>query len=233
MTGRVFRWTALGAGLGVAGYGAWAAFAWLRCVPGRRRPDAVLDRFAADFEIEERQAVLVRATAEEVFALAVETDLEDSPVVRAIVRAREFLLGTRTDGPSLPRGLLRKAEATGWGLLEKNERILVMGAVTQPWLANVVFRPLPPDELAAFDAPGFAKIVWTIGVDSVGAGECVLRTATRVKTTSVDARRKFRNYWAFISPGVRLIRWALLWRVKRLAEHPRRVTGAARPALPD
>ena len=45
---------------------------------------------------------------------------------------------------------------------------VTFGAVTQPWKSHVKFRGLPPDEFAAFDKPGFAKIAWTILAEPLG-----------------------------------------------------------------
>ena len=49
-------------------------------------------------------------------------------------------------------------------------REVVFGAVTQPWVTNVVFRALPPHEFAAFKEPGFVKIVWTLHAAPISAG---------------------------------------------------------------
>src|SRR5947208_6990648 len=84
-------------------------------------------------------------------------------------------------------------KALGWGVLaEVPGREIVIGAVTQPWMANVVFHALPPAEFAAFDEPEYAKIVWTLRADPIAAGESLFRTETRVNTTDPEARRKFR-----------------------------------------
>jgi hypothetical protein len=93
-----------------------------------------------------------------------------------------------------------------------------MGAVTQPWYANVVFRPLPPDEFVSFDQPGYVKIVWTLRADPTGRRTSVFRTETRVVTTDATARAKFRWYWAKFSPGIVLIRWLSLGPTRRDAE---------------
>ena len=69
-----------------------------------------------------------------------------------------------------------------------------MGAVTQPWRADVVFRPLPPEEFAAFHEPDYVKIVWTLRADSLGTTGSIFRTETRVLTTDPTARSKFRRY---------------------------------------
>jgi len=106
-----------------------------------------------------------------------------------------------------------------------------MGAVTQPWMANVVFRALPPAEFAAFDEPGYAKIVWTLRADPIAAEESLFRTETRVNTTDPEARRKFRWYWSLVSPGVVLIRRLSLGLLKREAERRSREPRPERMAV--
>jgi hypothetical protein len=92
------------------------------------------------------------------------------------------------------------------------------GAVTQPWMADVVFRRLPPEEFAAFDDPGYVKIVWTLRADPIGDTLSVFRTETRAVATDGVARAKFRRYWSLLSPGIILIRWASLRPLKVDAE---------------
>jgi hypothetical protein len=146
-------------------------------------------------------------------------DLQQSAMVRGIFRARELLLRSHPDRIPQMSGFLAQMKALGWGVLaEVPGREIVMGAVTQPWMANVVFRALPPGEFAAFDEPGYAKIVWTLRADPMDAEESLFRTETRVKTTDAEARRKFRRYWSLVSPGVVLIRWLSLGLLKREAE---------------
>jgi len=93
-----------------------------------------------------------------------------------------------------------------------------MGAVTQPWNAKVIFRPLTPDEFVAFNEPGYVKIVWTLRADPVGPAGSIFRHETRVTTTDTAARAKFRRYWSCFSPGIKLIRWLLLPSVRTEAE---------------
>jgi hypothetical protein len=153
-------------------------------------------------------------------------DLEESRIVRAIFRSRELLLRARPTRESLPRGLLAKTKALGWGVLaEIPGREIVMGAVAQPWTANVVFRALAPEEFASFHEPDYVKIAWTLRTDRVAAMKSVFRTETRVLACGPVARSKFRKYWAFLSPGIILIRLAMLNALKGEAE--RRARGAA------
>ena len=146
-------------------------------------------------------------------------DLQDSAVIRGIFKARELILGSQPDDTIRPRGLLAQTKALGWGVLaEAPGHEIVMGAVTQAWMANVVFRSLPLEEFAAFHKPGYVKIVWTLRADPISPTASVFRTETRAATTDATARAKFRWYWSKVSPGVVLIRWISLGLVKTEAE---------------
>jgi hypothetical protein len=100
-----------------------------------------------------------------------------------------------------------------------------MGAVTQPWNANTVFRSLSPEEFAAFDEPEYVKIAWTLRADPDGKGRAIFRHETRVATTDRAARAKFRDYWAVFSPGIKLIRLLILRPLR--AEAERRASAAS------
>jgi len=221
------RWLAAGVGVAVGSYAALAASAWLRY--GNAPPasgdeaDDWLDRFMPTYEVVERHHVRVAAPAGVTFAAAVEVDPNQSAIVRAIFKGRELAMGSRPGPEPDARGFIPRMRALGWGVLaDVPGREIVMGAVTRPWLADVVFRALPPGEFAAFGEAGYAKIAWTLRADAVGSGESVFRTETRVATTDRFARAKFRQYWSLVSPGIVLIRWMLLGPVK--AEEERRFT---------
>ena len=181
--------------------------------------DAFLDRFMPEYEVVERHHIDVAAPAEVTFAASMAMDLEDSRVIRAIFKGRELLLGAEADTKPHGRGLVAVTKELGWGVLaDVPGHEIVMGAVTQPWKANVVFRGLPPDEFAAFNEPDYVKIVWTLRADAVSDTTSVARTETRVVATDAEARRKFRWYWARFSPGIVLIREISLRLVKKEAE---------------
>jgi hypothetical protein len=159
---------------------------------------------------------------------AYEMDLSRSPIVRAIFKGRELIMGTtgRTAPPS--RGLVADMRAIGWGVLaEIPDHEIVMGGVTKPWMADPVFRALPPAEFAAFQEPDLVKIAWTLRADSLDDGTSIFHTETRALATDAGARRKFRWYWSCLSPGILLIRRAMLRPLKADAE--RRVA-ADRPS---
>ena len=227
----VVRWLSTGLAVTAAAYAAYVGVTWFRYGnPSRSTPeseDPLLDRFMPIYDIAERHHVRVDAPAVITFAAACEADLLQSPVAGAIFKAREVILGSETDPTVRPRGLLPWTKSLGWGVLaDVPGREVVMGAVTRPWEANVVFRPLPPDQFAAFNEPGYVKIAWTLRADPIGPRESVFRTETRAIPTDAAARTQFRRYWSFLSPGIIVIRWASLRPLKTEAERRARLEPA-------
>jgi len=193
----------------------------------RDERDDLLDRFMPHYEVVERHRIRVSAPADVTFAAACDQDLFAMPLVRLIVSARERILGATPAARPQSRGLLAATRSLGWGeLAAVAGREIVMGAVTRPWEPNVIFHALPPDQFAAFAEPGFVKIAWTLRADPVDDSASIFRTETRAVATDPIARARFRRYWAFVSPGVRLIRRLSLRPLKRVAER------RARTALP-
>ncbi len=210
-------------GAAAAGYAAYVTTAWFRfgrpAFARAEDSDPLLDRFMPLYDVVERHHIGVDAPAEITYAAACDADLMHSPVARALFKGRELILRSTPDTIARPRGVLAVTTSMGWRILaEIPGREVVVGAVTRPWEANAVFRPLPPDEFAAFDEPDFVKIVWTIRADPVRATESIFRTETRALATSASARTKFRRYWSFLSPGIIIIRWMTLGPVKAEAE---------------
>jgi hypothetical protein len=184
------------------------------------RTDPLLDRFLPVYDVREYHEIEVDAPAEAAYAAARALDLHRSGLVRAIFRGRELLMNARrSHDEEVSRPLVSECLSIGWGLLaEEPGRELVMGAVTRPWEADVRFWSLPPDEFATFDAPGYAKIVWTLAALPITSGASIAHTETRVWMTDAVARSRFRRYWALVSPGVVLIRRQSLRIVKADAE---------------
>ena len=216
------------AGIAAGTYAATAAVGWWRYgAPRPARPDErdeLLDRFMPSYEVVERHHVRIDAPAATTLAAAREMDMAQSWIARAIFRSREIILRAPPDRRKRPQGLLAEVLALGWGVLaEEPGREIVVGAVTKPWEADVVFRALPPDEFAAFCEPDYVKIIWNLRADPIGGSASVFRTETRVLTTDAAARRRFRRYWAFFSPGISLIRALSLTPLKREAERRARL----------
>lgn len=219
----IAAWSAAGAGLAAAEYAVSVGRSWLRYGQGPRSADdegdALLDRFMPAYDVVERHQIRVQAPAAVTLAVARDQELLQLPVVRALVRGRELILGARPDERPRPRGLLAEVQSLGWVVLaELPNREVVVGAVTKPWEPNVTFRSIPPDEFAAFAEPDYVKIAWTLRADPIGQRAAMFRTETRALATGPAARTKFRRYGAFLSPGIRLIRRLSLRPLKTAAE---------------
>ncbi len=181
--------------------------------------DSLLDRFIPEPEVVEHHKIDIQAPADVVMTAAREMELLNSPVVRAIIRARELALGGEPDTQSHPTRLLEQMQSIGWVVLaEQPGRELVMGAVTQPWQAAPVFRSIASAEFREFAEPGFVKIAWTLRADPVDQQRSTFHTETRVCTTDAEARARCRSYWSFVAPGVELIRMAMLRPLRQAAE---------------
>jgi hypothetical protein len=216
-------WSAIAGAVAAAAYGTYVGITWYRygnvAPPSPGEQDPLLDRFLPVYEIVERHQIRVSAPAAVTLDAARDVDLQASPVVRTIIRARELILGATPVERRSPRGLLAETQSLGWGVLaDVPGREVVVGAVTRPWEANVTFRALPPDQFAAFTEAGYVKIAWTIRADPITATESLFWTETRAIATDPNARTRFRRYWSFLSPGIIVIRWALLGPVKKAAE---------------
>lgn len=215
------RWILVAAGafaLGpVLGWGLYASITWLRF--GHPRSDVgndvgndvdadpLMQRYMPRYDIAEVHTTRVAAPASIAFDAASRMDLQQSSVIHAIFRGRELLLGASPPPRPADVPLLAELRSLGWGVLEEVPgRQVVLGAVTQPWQADVVFRAVPPGAFAAFDCAGYVKIVVTIAADSLGSNRSMLRTETRALATDAASRARFRRYWSVFSPGILLIR---------------------------
>jgi hypothetical protein len=221
------RWVAGAAGVSVAAYGAYAGVTWLRY--GRAShpagsDDPLLDQFMRDYDVAERHQTVVAAPADVTFQAASELDFRRSPLISAIFKAREVIMRAQPARADVPCSFLDQMRSIGWGeLYHEPGRLVVMGAVTQPWMADVVFRALPPERFAPFAEPGYVKILWTLSAVPIETGsnglpQSVLRTETRAWPTDPVARAKFRRYWSVASPGIILIRRLALGLTKEDAE---------------
>ena len=217
-------WWLVGPGVVVAvGYAALVATARLRYGRPPAAPvgaaDPLLDRFFPRYDIVERHHIDIDAPPAIVFAAARDIDLRQSTLARVIFDTRALVLGAAST-EQRRRGLLTEMMGLGWGILaEVPDREVVLGAICRPWEANVEFQPLAPDVFAAFAEPGYVKIAWTLRVDPRPDGSSRFLTETRALGTDPAARRRFRRYWSFVSPGVALIRRLMLRPLKHDAEN--------------
>ena len=225
------KWSAFGVGLAAFSYATYVSANFLRYgrpkVAKGSHVDALLDIFMPNYEVVDRHSVSIAAPADLALATATEMDLGSCLVIRAIFKGRELILRSERDNTIRPRGLLAEMKSMGWRVLaELPGREIIAGAVTKPWDPNPVFRGLAPDVFRNFHEPGYVKIIWTLRADSVGNAESVFRTETRAIATDREARKKFRRYWSFLSPGIVAIRTVMLPAVKAEAERRWRPTAA-------
>jgi len=184
--------------------------------------DTLLNRFMPEYDIVERHRIRVEAPADRALAAARQVDMRASPLIRAIIRLRALAMGDTVDDAGRPHGLIAETTSMGWRVLaETPGREVVVGAAARPWLPNVTFEPIPPEQFTAFREPDYVKIAWTLRVDPTLPGRTVVTTETRVMATDADARAKFRRYWRRVVPGVVAIRWVLLKLMKKDAEENR------------
>jgi hypothetical protein len=177
-----------------------------------------LDPFIPEPDIEERFAIRIGAPAPLVLEVAAGIDLQSLPLVRLIFRLREQLMGA-TPPPRAAQGLLPELLGLGWGLLiDRPGRLIAGGAVCQPWVADVVFRPIAAERFARYAEPGQVKIAWTFEAEPTGPETTRFKTETRAVATDPVARARFRRYWRWARFGIVAIRLLLLPAVRREAE---------------
>ena len=225
------RGAVVGGAMAAAGYAALVVLNRAKYGDAKKSADAakdsVLDQFIPDPEVAEQHEIEIQAPVDVVMAAAKSLELAMSPLIRAIFRARELALGGEPDRRPHPTFLYDQMLSIGWVVLsERAGHEIVFGAVTQPWLAAPTFRSIPADQFREFCEPGFVKIVWTLRAERVNDQRSVLHTETRVCTTDAEARERFRKYWSFVAPGVKLIRRAMLRPLRRAAEQRVRAEAA-------
>lgn len=177
-----------------------------------------LDAFIPDGDARERHAVTVRAPAALVYRVAQDFDLQSLPLVHAIFWLRGKLMRA-TPVSRRARGFLAEMRSLGWGtLVERPGELFMAGATCRPWLADVVFTPIPAEEFRGFAEPGVVKIAWTLECHATGPVRTQLATETRVIATDDGARQRFLRYWRWARMGILPIRWLLLPAIRKRAE---------------
>jgi hypothetical protein len=180
---------------------------------------ARLDRYIVHPDIRERFETTIRAPATLVMQVAGNFDMQSHPVVKAILRLRELLLGTSAGAPRAPQGILEETKSLGWGVLEEQAgRFVICGARCQPWLADVKFVALGVDQFAGYAGPDQVKIAWTLEADEVAPEVTRFAQETRAVATDDASRRKFARYWRWARFGIIAIRLFMMPAVRREAE---------------
>lgn len=187
-----------------------------------------LDRFMPAWDVRERFELEVDAPAALVLRTACEFDMQSLPLVKTVFRLREVLMGAAPTAPRQPQGILAETWSLGWGTLaEEPGRWIACGARCQPWLADVRFTAIPPDDFVAYAEPDQVKIAWTIEAQPLGPMRSFLVQETRAVATDAQAHTRFRRYWRWARFGIVGIRLLMLPAIRRTAE---RRWGLERPA---
>jgi hypothetical protein len=179
----------------------------------------LVESFILNPDVMKSHEIAIDAPTDVVLDVAEHFDLQSIPTVHFLFKLREVLLHIRPRPRPKVKFLVSETTNLGWiRLAHVPGRQLIMGAVAQPWVGNVEFKSLSPDEFSSFAEPGFVKIVWTLEAEPLKYRTTLFRTQTRVSATDATARKRFLLYWAFVGYLVSLIRILGIRAIKREAE---------------
>jgi hypothetical protein len=189
---------------------------------------AILDRFIPQSDAGGRHEITIRAPAALVLNIARNFDIESVRAVSAIFWLRAKLLHAPLPDERPFTGLVANMENLGWRCLaEEAGHYYAAGAVCQPWVPDVIFSAVPPDQFASYAAPDQVKIAWTIEADPLGPALTRFATETRAVATDAPTRVRFRGYWRKFGIGIILIRRLLLPAIRREAERQWKASASA------
>ena len=193
-----------------------------------------LDRFIPCPDVSKRREITIRAPAAVALDVARRFDMQSIWMIHAIFWLRAKLLGAKTSLMRPSTGLVADMLALGWGcLVDEPDHVFVAGAACQPWRADVIFSPIPPDQFAAYAEPDQVKIAWTLEAEALEPALTRFATETRVVATDAQARMRFRRYWRRFGVGIVLIRRLLLPAIRRQAEQRGRTARPQGGGAPD
>ena len=186
---------------------------------------SVLDRYLPTFEVRERHIRLMPADVDPVRAAITQTDLTSIPVVRAllVLRALPGRLRAQLGGgqvPVAPPFTLADMQRAGWTSFADGPEEIAFGTITRPWkIGGEAPLEVRREEFAAFSAPGYAKVAFSIRADPYGPCRTLVMTETRVATTDPRSNRRFAAYWVIVGPLSALIRQLALRGIAMRVEH--------------
>jgi hypothetical protein len=177
-----------------------------------------LDRFTPKFDIRERFERRVNAPPDVVMRTAYDIDMQSIWLIRAIINTRKFVLGGTHD-ERRATGMVEETRKLGWGTLaEEPGRLLICGAVCQPWFGDVKFTAIQAEDFAAYNEPDQVKIVWSLEAEQIEPNVTLFAHEVRAVATDDEARRKFLRYWRWARFGIVAIRLLLLPAIEKRAE---------------
>jgi hypothetical protein len=192
----------------------------------------LIDQFMPDYDLAVVHSQVFRGPQEQCSETVVDFDLFQLRVFRVLIGARGLpqrladavrRRGDEAGVSSPPTFRLRDMPSIGWILLgERPGAELAFGQVGKPWKprGGSPTEPVIRAEFAAFDQPGFAKLVESTRVDPYGERSSIVTTETCVRCTDPDSRRRFRRYWLIVGPFSQLLRKTALHVLARKLEGP-------------
>jgi hypothetical protein len=195
----------------------------------------LIDQLLPDFDETMVEHGLINAPIEEVYRTVRNMDFLDihSPLMDAamFVRGVPIRIGRmiRKTPPPPPPPSMRLSDMfdgdvdpeilEGWApLAEEPPHEIVFGAAGKVWQPDIEWKRVPPEEFAAFDEPGFAKIAAGFSLRSYGKRRTLLSYEARTAGTDEASRAKFRRYWWLVRVGVGFVMRAAVKTAKELAE---------------
>jgi hypothetical protein len=208
-----------------------------------------IDEVMPRFDVNLVQHIVVNAGLRETYRSVLDADLMDNRVTHLLVAGRDLPNHLRREkgsagGPAQDPQPRRRpafrmrdaaAEESGWVALRDEPGVeYLVGLVGQFWHRDYGIVPLPPEDFARFDRPGYAKTVAGFSLHPHGEGRTLLTYESRTVSTDAEARRRFAAYWLVLRPFVRLLLRGALVSMKRNAEHRRtsRPTSSFAPLQP-
>ncbi|HVP62711.1 MAG TPA: hypothetical protein VMT11_19300 [Myxococcaceae bacterium] len=128
--------------------------------------------------------------------------------------------------PAVPKTLRLRdtvnlpSDQGGWVLLGERPRDeLALGLVGKFWRPVITYASVTREGFRDFDAPGYAKTVYSLSVRPLDERRTLLSGVMRTTTTDEQARRWFRRYWTLgVGSGAHLLVNGLLDETREMAE---------------
>lgn len=188
----------------------------------------LLDEYLPNYDFTEVHTIRISAAPETVYRAIKETTLtEISGIVRLLLTLRELpekIVGREgfrieDDKPLLDTGFIP--------LLKQPPHEFVVGMIVPAKIGRIWQKSSRLDgpvadagEYAVFNHPDYLKVVMNMLVEPApDPGVVIVRTESRTKGLSDNARKSFRPYWAVIRPWSGLIRRLWLKAIKKRAEN--------------
>lgn len=182
-------------------------------------PDLFIDHFLPHPHFELVRTTIVDAPVKETYSAARELDFTDvqGGIVTSIsrwLRALPERWHNRRHGP--PRRPTRLTAddldaGSEWTLLgDRPGAEFALGVAGKFWKPVITWRRVEADDFAAFDEPGFGKLVMAVSVAPYGAHRTALTVHTRVRMSDPESWLKFRRYWRIARPAIGSVHTALI-----------------------